>query len=163
VSTDGPSYSGSVTYPYASCVITSQPKTVYVILKSGLSAGNYNSENIAISGGSASPINVACSGSVSVFSNECGNESFTNIPTSSSTSYLSRNWTGDDGLSWSATDARTDQTITGKAITIRTGVLTSPSSPGGIGDLSFQTKFPYSESSGTLKIKVNGSTVGTVV
>lgn len=64
VSTDGTTYGASVTYPYASGVITGQPKTVYVRLKVGLSAGNYNSENVAISGGSATTINVTCSGTV---------------------------------------------------------------------------------------------------
>lgn len=64
VSTDGSSYSGSVTYPYASGEITGQPQTVYVRLKSGLSAGDYNSENIQVSGGSATTENLTCSGSV---------------------------------------------------------------------------------------------------
>ena len=64
VSTDGSSFSGSVTYPYASGEITGQPKTVYVRLKSGLALGAYNGETIEISGGSATTINVTCDGDV---------------------------------------------------------------------------------------------------
>ncbi len=100
--------------------------------------------------------------SESTIDGPCASEDFTNIPTGSSSSYSSRSWTGTDGGTWTATDARTDQTITGKAITVRTGVLTSPTKSGGISDLIFKTKFPYSESSGTLTIAVNGTTVGTV-
>ena len=36
-----------------------------------------------------------------------GTETFTNVPTSSSTSYITRNWTGDDGSTWEATKSRT--------------------------------------------------------
>jgi len=68
VSTDGITYTSSVTYPYASGIITGQPNTVYVRLISGLSAGDYNSEYIAISGGSATAINITCSGTVTVAS-----------------------------------------------------------------------------------------------
>jgi endonuclease I len=74
VSTDGITFAGSVTYPFASGVITSQPKTVYVRLKSGLSAGNYNSENIVLSGGGATSINVVCSGSVSAVTSSCATD-----------------------------------------------------------------------------------------
>jgi hypothetical protein len=39
--------------------------TVWVRLKSGLSAASYNSQNIAVSGGGATTVNVSCSGLVS--------------------------------------------------------------------------------------------------
>lgn len=67
VSTDGTTWGGStITYPYASGVITGQPKTVYVRLKAGLTSGSspYNNELVSISGGSATTINVTCSGTV---------------------------------------------------------------------------------------------------
>ncbi|OFX16748.1 MAG: hypothetical protein A2033_18310 [Bacteroidetes bacterium GWA2_31_9] len=64
VSTDGTTYAASVTYPYTGGVITGQPKTVYVRLKTGKAVGSYNTENVAISGGSATAINVTCNGSV---------------------------------------------------------------------------------------------------
>jgi len=65
VSTDGTTFTSSVTYPYASGIITSQPKTVYVRLKAGLASGNYNSEVINITGGGDTDgATVTCSGSV---------------------------------------------------------------------------------------------------
>jgi hypothetical protein len=158
--TSGSGFAGSVSVAYASATLSAT--TIYVRLQSGLSAGTYGPVNVTNTGGGATSVNVALSGTVTSASSTCGTETFTNIPTTSTSSYLTRTWTGDGGGSWSATDARTDQTITGKAITIRNGVLTSPSTSGGIGDLTFKTKFPFSESSGSLTIAVNGTTVGTV-
>jgi hypothetical protein len=89
-----------------------------------------------------------------------GSESFTNIPASSS-AYSTRTWTGDNGVAWSATDARTDQTLTGKAIALRTSTLknTAPVA-GGIGTLSFKYKRVFTGNS-TLKVYVNGVQVGS--
>jgi len=66
VSTDNATFASTVTYAYASGLITSQPKTVYVRLKSGLAKGNYTGETITISGGgAATAATVSCSGTVS--------------------------------------------------------------------------------------------------
>jgi len=92
----------------------------------------------------------------------CLTESFTNIPTTNSNNYQARSWTGDNNGTWTATDARTDQTITGKAITIRTGAVTSPSVNNGIGSITMTTKLPYSDSAGNLVIRVNGNVVGNI-
>lgn len=91
----------------------------------------------------------------------CASETFEAIPTASSASYLTRTWTN-NGISWTATDARTDQTLSSKAITIRDGSLTSGSSANGIGSLTVTTQLKFSGSSGTLNVKINGNTVGTV-
>ena len=91
----------------------------------------------------------------------CANETFETIPTTSSSSYLTRTWTN-GGISWTATDARTDQTISTKAITVRDGALTSGSSANGIGSLTVTTQLKFSGSNGTFTVKVNGTTVGTV-
>ena len=89
-----------------------------------------------------------------------GNEIFSNLPTSSSTSYLTRTWTGSNSVAWSATDSRTDQTLNGKAIAMRTGTLTNTSSvSGGIGTLSFNYKRVFTGNS-TLKVFVNGTQYG---
>jgi len=93
---------------------------------------------------------------------DCVAETFENIPTSSPSSYAARTWTGDDGGTWNATDARTDQTIVTKAITIRNGSLTSPAISGGIGDLTVTTKRVFGGSSGTFNVTVNGTLVGTI-
>lgn len=88
-----------------------------------------------------------------------GSESFTNIPASSS-AYSTRNWTGDNGVAWSATDARTDQTLTGKAIAMRTGTLKNTTAvAGGVGTLSFDYKRVFTGNS-TLKVFVNGVQYG---
>ncbi|MDQ0782721.1 endonuclease [Chryseobacterium sp. W4I1] len=92
---------------------------------------------------------------------DCVNETFGTIPTASSASYLTRTWTG-SGISWTATDARTDQTINGQAITVRNGSLTSGSSANGIGSLTVTTQLKFSGTNGTFDVKVNGSTVGTI-
>ncbi|MCK7589971.1 endonuclease [Subsaxibacter sp. CAU 1640] len=92
---------------------------------------------------------------------ECASETFTNIDTNSST-YTTVNWTGDNGLQWTATDSRTDQTLSGKAITIRNGVLTAPTIAGGIGTFTVTTKRVFGGSSGTFNLKVNGNVVGTI-
>lgn len=96
---------------------------------------------------------------------DCASEDFENIPASSS-SYTTRTWTGSDGV-WTATEARTDQSINGKAITIdfrdsTNGTLTSPTITGGIGDLTISTQRKFTGTDGTLDILVNGSVVGTV-
>ena len=62
VSADNASFGVTALIPYTSSTLTSTP--VYVRLKSGLSAGYYNSEIIACSGGGASATNVTCSGMI---------------------------------------------------------------------------------------------------
>ncbi len=94
---------------------------------------------------------------------DCAAEDFENIPANSG-SYDTRTWTGIDGISngWTATDARTDQTLNGRAICIRNGILTSPSIAGGIGDLTVTAQATFgADSSGTLDVLVNGISVGS--
>lgn len=92
----------------------------------------------------------------------CGTETFINIPTSSN-NYATRTWTGDNSVQWTATDARTDQTINGKAITIRNGSLKSSSISGGIGNLTLTTNLPFtSDNASNLNVKINGNVVGTI-
>ena len=94
---------------------------------------------------------------------DCATESFESIPSTGNTSsYTTRTWTGDNGLMWSATDARTDQTLNGKAITVRNGNLTAPLTTGGIGELTVTTQLTFSGSAGTFDVQVNGASVGSV-
>ena len=90
-----------------------------------------------------------------------GLESFTNIPASSG-SYAARTWTGDNGLTWNATDARTDQTITGAAIGIRVGSVTCNAIPNGIGNLTFKFKQIFTGSGAVLEVRINGNIVSTL-
>jgi len=93
---------------------------------------------------------------------DCLAETFENLDTSIG-SYSNIDWTGDNGGSWSATDARSDQQINpSAAITVRDGVLTLPSTTGGIGSLTVTTKRVFSGSDGTFNVNVNGNSVGTI-
>ena len=92
---------------------------------------------------------------------ECLTETFENLDTSIG-SYSNVTWTGDDGGTWNATDSRTDQSLNSSAITVRNGVLTLPSTSGGIGTLTVTTQRVFSGGSGTFNLKVNGNVVGTI-
>ncbi|SFC40013.1 endonuclease [Kaistella jeonii] len=91
----------------------------------------------------------------------CGDENFDSIPASSST-YSTYNWTS-KGISWTSEDSRTDQTLVGKAITIKNGFLTALSVPNGIGDLTVTTGLKFSGGPGTLKIFVNDVDTGKTI
>ncbi|WP_306353273.1 hypothetical protein [Flavobacterium sp. '19STA2R22 D10 B1'] len=94
-------------------------------------------------------------------------ETFNNMGTVAS-DYQTRDWTGDGNIKWKAEKARTDQTITGKAITLQnnaTAYLGSDVIPGGLVKLSFDAKGAFSDS-GVLTVKVlsglNFATVTTL-
>ena len=122
----------------------------YVVAKDA--AGNSSSNSSTVSG-------TTDSGNTTPGTN-CANESFETIPAASST-YSTKTWSN-GGISWTATDARTDQTLNNKAITVRNGSLTSSSSANGIGSLTVTTQLKFSGTNGTFDVKVNGTTVGTI-
>lgn len=124
--------------------------TFYVIAKDA--AGNSSVLSNTVNGTTTAPI---------VGGSTCANESFENIPANNS-SYASRTWTGDSGLDWTATDARTDQTLATRAICIRNGLLSASSSADGIGNLTVTTQQVFTGSSGTFNLRVNGNIVGTI-
>lgn len=76
--------------------------------------------------------------------------------------YQTETWTGDDGGTWTATDARTDQTINGDAICVRNGTLSSPTTSGGVGSLTVTTQRVFGGGSGNMDVRVNGVSVGSV-
>ncbi|MDV7697145.1 endonuclease [Chryseobacterium soli] len=121
----------------------------YVVAKDA--AGNSSSNSSTVSG---------TTNAGTVPSTNCVNETFETIPASSA-SYTTRTWTN-AGITWTATDSRTDQTISNKAITVRDGSLTSSSSSNGIGSLTVTTQLKFSGSNSSLTVKVNGTTVGTI-
>lgn len=101
--------------------------------------------------------------SVSVFAQTLfaqGTETFDNMPANVS-SYSTRTWTGNGGIDWTATDARTDLSITGRAIAIRNGSLIANTIPNGIGNLSFKHQQEFSGSGPVLEVFVNNNLVGT--
>lgn len=91
----------------------------------------------------------------------CGTEDFSNIPTSTNPAYATRTWTNNN-ITWTATDARVDETISGQAITIRNGDLTSSQIAGGIQSITMKTQLKYSGNPGTLTVEINGVNVGTI-
>jgi hypothetical protein len=86
-------------------------------------------------------------------------ETFTAIGGGTTSSYLTRSWTGDGGVSWTAYNARTDQVInTGDdAICLRDAAgsyLISDAISGSITSISFDVQQAYSGSGGQLTVKV---------
>jgi hypothetical protein len=96
-----------------------------------------------------------------------GSETFTNLPTNSSTSYQSRSWTGDDNVTWTAEGARTDQTITGKAIcwgNSGTRNVISPTYSGGIGNLTFKYSRAFTGTNArSIEVYVNNVKIGSTI
>ena len=96
-----------------------------------------------------------------------GTETFSNIATGAS-AYSDISWTGDNGQTWTATYARTDQTINGNAVCTRngsiTGNLTAEQQAAGVGTVSFKYSIPFSDSSKeiTLSVTVGSTSVNAV-
>jgi endonuclease I/chitodextrinase len=123
----------------------------YVIAKDF--EGNLSPASLSVDGTTtAIPAGGSCTGSTT--------ENFENIGTGAS-SYATRTWTNPSTtISWTATDARTDQTLNTKAITIRNGSLTSGNISNGIGNLTITTQLKFGSTAGTFTVKVNGNAVG---
>ena len=100
-------------------------------------------------------------------------ETFTAIGGGSTGSYLTRAWTGVDGVEWTAYKARTDQVINAgdEAITLRNeagSYLESGEIQGGVGHISFDVLQAFTGSGGILTVKVlsgagfaTSTTIGT--
>lgn len=90
------------------------------------------------------------------------NETFESIP-ANNTSYLTRSWTGTDGIAWNATDASTNQSITARAITLRVGSLTNTTPiSGGLSSISFDYQRAFTTGTPTLTLYINGQSRGVV-
>lgn len=92
-----------------------------------------------------------------------GHETFDGLSLTG-TSYQSGSFTGQDGIEWTFVDARGDQTLNDKAITLRNtndAHLTSATISGGIGTLEFSYKQTFG-SNVNLKVEVNEVEVAIV-
>lgn len=89
-----------------------------------------------------------------------GSETFSNL--TSSASYATVNWTGDNGQGWSATDTRTDQVMNGKCAVVRVGAITTSNIPNGIKSLTFKHQQFFSGTGGVLEVRINGTLIGSV-
>ena len=63
VSSDNITFGASASIPYSSASLNAT--NVYIRLKAGLSSGVYNGENVVVSGGGLTPVNITCNGNVS--------------------------------------------------------------------------------------------------
>ena len=92
-----------------------------------------------------------------------GTETFSKLE-DSATNYTTRNWTGDNGLPWIATDARTDLLINdSRAITVRNGSVSCENIPNGIASISFTHQQYFSGSNPVLEVYINGNKVSSVI
>lgn len=89
-----------------------------------------------------------------------GTETFANI--ANTNNYGTKTWTGDNGMTWTATDSREDQTLTTKAITVRTGsltgVLSTAQAESGVGTLTFDYKIPFSDATKDITVVITAGT-----
>lgn len=92
----------------------------------------------------------------------CGTEDFENMPASQS-SYATRTW-ANNNITWTATEARTDEKINNsRAITMKSGgSLTSSSISGGISSLTVTVQRKFSGSNGKLNLLINGENKGDI-
>lgn len=130
--------------------------SIYVVAKD--CQGNLSAASATVNPTTSASSGGSCGGSSTV-------ENFENIPTATPSSYSTRTWTNPTtAISWTATDARTDQTISTKAITIRNGALSSTAGniTNGIEDLTVTTQLKFGNLAGTFTLKVNGTAVGTI-
>lgn len=92
-------------------------------------------------------------------------ETFTLMPDASS-AYTDRSWTGDHDIFWTATHARTDQEIDGRAICLKddsNAYLLSETLQSGISILSFEHQQKFTGSGGTLTLYINDQPIGSPV
>lgn len=151
---------------YANGVLKATVATTSTTVQNLASSTTYNFYVVAkdaagnLSGQSNTATETTLAGSGGGTGTSCGTEDFSNIPTSAS-NYITRTWTSNN-ITWTATDARTDQTINGKAITIYDGSLTSSTISGGIQSLTVTTQRKFNGTASALNLQINGVTVGTV-
>lgn len=97
-----------------------------------------------------------------------GIETFSNNENTGSSYTTSISWTGDNRLTWTATNARSDQEINGKTVCLKngkiTGNLTTAQQAAGVGTVSFKYSIPFSDEDIkiTLSITVGSTSVSAV-
>lgn len=129
----------------------------YVVAKDA--AGNKSGDSVAIL------VTTTGAGNPGEGAATCGIENFETIADINS-SYAAREWSN-QGISWTATNARTDKQIyidgdSNKAICIRKGSLKSSVISGGIGSLTVKTYLPFADAAGNYVLKVNGAVKGSI-
>ena len=133
------------------------PSTTYTFyIKAKDATGNISSQSNTVTGTTTE--NTGGGGNNN--NTTCGTENFEGISGTPNT-YETINWTS-TGITWTATDSRSDQTINNKAITVRNGKLSSSPISGGIGNLTVTTQLKFSGTNGNFKLFINGVEKGTI-
>ena len=133
------------------------PSTTYTFyIKAKDAAGNTSNQSNTATGTTTENTGGNDGGSTT----SCGTEDFEEASGAVNT-YKTVTWTN-NGIAWTATDSRSDQTINNKAITVRNGTLSSSSISGGISSLTIKTQLKFSGTSGSFKLFINGVEKGTI-
>jgi len=133
------------------------PSTTYTFyIKAKDAAGNTSNQSNTATGTTTENTGGNDGGSTT----SCGTEDFEGVSGAVNT-YKTVTWTN-NGIAWTATDSRSDQTINNKAITVRNGTLSSSSISGGISSLTIKTQLKFSGTSGSFKLFINGVEKGTI-
>lgn len=133
------------------------PSTTYSFyVKAKDAAGNTSSQSNTTTGTTTENTGGNDGGSTT----SCGTEDFEGVSGAVNT-YKTVTWTN-NGITWTATDSRSDQTINNKAITVRNGTLSSSTISGGISSLTIKTQLKFSGTNGSFKLFINGIEKGTI-
>ena len=133
------------------------PSTTYSFyVKAKDAAGNTSSQSNTTTGTTTENTGGNDGGSTT----SCGTEDFEGVSGAVNT-YKTVTWTN-NGITWTAVDSRTDQTINGKAITIEDGSLSSSTISGGISSLTVTTQMKFTGNPGTFNLYINGDMIGTI-
>ena len=133
------------------------PSTTYTFyIKAKDAAGNTSNQSNTATGTTTENTGGNDGGSTT----SCGTEDFEGVSGAVNT-YKTVTWTN-NGITWTATDSRSDQTINNKAITVRNGTLSSSTISGGISSLTIKTQLKFSGTSGSFKLFINGVEKGTI-
>ena len=133
------------------------PSTTYSFyVKAKDAAGNTSSQSNTTTGTTTENTGGNDGGSTT----SCGTEDFEGVSGAVNT-YKTVTWTN-NGITWTATDSRSDQTINNKAITVRNGKLSSSPISGGISSLTIKTQLKFSGTNGSFKLFINGVEKGTI-
>ena len=133
------------------------PSTTYTFyIKAKDAAGNTSNQSNTATGTTKENTGGNDGGSTT----SCGTEDFEEASGAVNT-YKTVTWTN-NGITWTATDSRSDQTINNKAITVRNGTLSSSTISGGISSLTIKTQLKFSGTNGSFKLFINGIEKGTI-
>ena len=133
------------------------PSTTYTFyIKAKDAAGNTSNQSNTATGTTTENTGGNDGGSTT----SCGTEDFEEASGAVNT-YKTVTW-NNNGITWTATDSRSDQTINNKAITVRNGTLSSSTISGGISSLTIKTQLKFSGTNGSFKLFINGVEKGTI-